>query len=106
MKSNGNINKINIEHNNDNNNINNSDDDEWTLLNELLRTSSSISITSNPSLITKAAKNYSIDTLAMIIEYGVDLSEKSCIKILYYIMMLSNDISVSNSCSADDHSLL
>ena len=78
----------------------NDDDAEWDMMNELLR-SRSISILSQPSLIARAAVHHRIDTLALIVEYGIDLSEKSCMKILYYIMMLPIDISVSD-CSYDD----
>ena len=95
-------NKKQIFHNNDNHNNNNKnsvggeiDHTEWDVMNKLLQ-SSSISIISQPSLIAKAAVHQRIDTLALIVEYDIDLSEKSCIKILYFIMMLSSDISVSD----------
>jgi hypothetical protein len=95
-------NKKLIFHNNDNHNNNNEnsvgdeiDHTEWDMMNKLLR-SSSISIISQPSLIARAAVHQRIDTLALIVEYGIDLSEKSCMKILYFIMMLSSDISVSD----------
>ena len=95
-------NKKQIFHNNDNHNNNNKnsvgdeiDHTEWDMINKLLR-SSNISNISQPSLIARAAVHQRIDTLALIVEYGIDLSEKSCMKILYFIMMLSSDISVSD----------